>query len=42
MQIDFQGKEILIPAVDEFLKEVDRERKIIHIDAPDGLIDIYL
>ena len=42
MQIDFHGKEILIPAVDEFLKEIDREQKIIHIEAPDGLIDIYL
>ena len=42
MQIDFDGKEILIPAVDEFLKEVDREQKTIHIEAPDGLIDIYL
>ena len=42
MQIDMNGKEVLIPAVDEFLKEVDRKRKIIHIEAPEGLIDIYL
>lgn len=42
MQIDFNGKEILIPAVDEFLKELDREKKIIFIEAPEGLIDIYL
>ena len=35
-------KEILIPAVDEIIKEIDREKKIIHIEAPEGLIDIYL
>ncbi len=42
MQIDYNGKEILIPAVDEFLKEIDREKKMIYIEAPEGLIDIYL
>ncbi|MDL2230839.1 ribosome maturation factor RimM [Bacteroidales bacterium OttesenSCG-928-L19] len=42
MQIIFKEKEILIPAVDEFIKSVDREKKIIYIEAPEGLIDIYL
>lgn len=42
MQIDFNGKEILIPAVDEFFKEIDRQNKTIYIEAPEGLIDIYL
>lgn len=42
MQIDCNGKEILIPAIDEVFEIVDRENKIIYITAPDGLIDIYL
>ena len=42
MQIDFHGKEILIPAVDDFFETVDREKKVITISAPEGLIDIYL
>lgn len=42
MQIDYHGKEILIPAVDEIFDTVDRENKVITISAPDGLIDIYL
>jgi len=42
MQIDYQGTEILIPAVDDIFETVDRENKTIHISAPDGLIDIYL
>jgi len=42
MQIDFNGREILIPAVDEIFDIVDRDNKTITISAPDGLIDIYL
>lgn len=42
MQIDYSGTEILIPAVDEYIKEVDREKQIIYIEAPEGLIDIYI
>jgi len=42
MQIDYNGKEILIPVVDEIFKSIDRDKKNITISAPDGLIDIYL
>lgn len=41
MQIDHNGTEILIPAVDEFIKTIDRVKKVIYIEAPEGLIDIY-
>ena len=41
MQIEFNGTEILIPAVDEIFETVDRENKTIAIAAPEGLIDIY-
>ncbi len=36
------GREVLIPLVDEVIKTVDRENKTLYILAPDGLIDIYL
>lgn len=36
------GKEILIPLVDEFLIGVDREKKILNVQAPEGLVDFYL
>ena len=42
MHVDYNGKEILIPAVDEIFDTVDREHKTIMISAPEGLIDIYL
>lgn len=35
-------KIILIPARDEIIKNVDRAQKFIVIEAPDGLIDLYL
>ena len=42
MQIDHDGVEVLIPAIDEIFKKVDRENKTIYIQAPEGLIDVYL
>ncbi|MCL2167540.1 MAG: ribosome maturation factor RimM [Lentimicrobiaceae bacterium] len=42
MQIDYNGTEILIPAVDDIFETVDRDNKTITISAPEGLIEIYL
>lgn len=42
MQIDHDGVEVLIPAIDEIFRKVDRENKAIYIQAPEGLIDVYL
>jgi len=33
---------ILVPLLDDFIKKVDRVKKEMHIEAPDGLIDLYL
>lgn len=35
-------KEILIPAAEEIILKIDRKNKIIYINAPEGLIDMYL
>jgi 16S rRNA processing protein RimM len=35
-------KEILIPVVDEFIVKIDHKKKRIAIDAPEGLINLYL
>ena len=40
--IENQGKEILIPINDLFIKLVDRENKILGLDVPQGLIELYL
>jgi 16S rRNA processing protein RimM len=35
-------KEILIPLTDQMITKVDRKKKVLHIDTPEGLIDLYL
>lgn len=42
LQIDHNGKEILLPISDELISKVDRENKILYISAPEGLIELYL
>ena len=41
-EVDREGIEILIPMNDEFIKKVDRENKIILVETPEGLIDLYI
>ena len=41
-QIQKEGKEILIPVHDDFIRHVDRKHKRIHVSTPPGLIELYL
>ena len=41
-EIDHSGKQILVPIIDLFIKNVDRESKNILLDVPEGLIELYL
>jgi 16S rRNA processing protein RimM len=36
------NKEILLPLNGDFLESIDEEKREVHIDAPEGLIDFYL
>jgi len=40
--IDRQDTEILIPINDSFIKELNRDKKELIIDVPEGLIELYL
>lgn len=40
--IDYNGIEILIPMIDDFIHKVDRTNKRLVLDTPEGLIDLYL
>jgi 16S rRNA processing protein RimM len=42
MVVDHDGTDILIPANHQFIARVDRDNKTLHINAPEGLIDVYL
>jgi 16S rRNA processing protein RimM len=37
-----QGKEVLIPLHSETLQHVDNDLKQVHVQLPDGLLDVYL
>lgn len=41
-EIDKDGVEILIPMNDEFIESVNRKAKIIYLNTPEGLIELYL
>ncbi len=35
-----EGQEILIPVADDFIKKVDRTAKVIHMELPEGLLEV--
>lgn len=41
-EVDRDGVEILIPMNDEFIVKVDRDKKTVIVNTPEGLIDLYL
>lgn len=40
--VPHQFREILFPLNDDFIKEIDVEKAILHVSLPEGLIDLYL
>ena len=42
IQVIKDGKEILIPILDQVIQKVDRKAKKLYVKAPEGLIDMYL
>jgi len=41
-EIEKDDKQILVPINDAFIKEIDRTEKIMLLDVPEGLIELYL
>lgn len=41
-EVVYREKEILFPLVSQFIVKVDRTQKQLHVDLPEGLVDIYL
>ena len=42
IQVMKDGKEILIPILEQVIQKVDRKAKKLYVTAPEGLIDMYL
>jgi 16S rRNA processing protein RimM len=40
-RIDLAGKEALIPMHEQTLRRVDVKRREVHVELPDGLLDVY-
>jgi len=40
--VDHPRAEIMIPLSDEVITSVDEEKREMHLDCPNGLIEIYL
>ncbi|WP_276132088.1 ribosome maturation factor RimM [Polluticoccus soli] len=41
-KLTIEGKEVLVPLVEQMLVDVNMRNKYIRIDLPEGLIDVYL
>ncbi len=41
-EIEYQGKQILIPMNDNFIHKLDKDKKQLTVNTPEGLIDLYL
>ncbi|WP_010522189.1 ribosome maturation factor RimM [Aquimarina agarivorans] len=41
-EIDYNGKQILIPMNDSFIHKLDKDSQLLIVDTPEGLIDLYL
>ncbi len=41
-EIERDGKEILVPVNDDFIAKLDKPNKTLHLNVPEGLIEMYL
>ena len=41
-RIDYRGKEALIPPHEETIRKIDRKKKQVIVELPEGLLEIYL
>src|SRR6476646_3546975 len=41
-RIEIKGKEVLIPINESFLQKINHAKKQVHVELPEGLIEIYL
>ena len=40
-EVDFQGLEVLIPAIDDLIEVIDTDSEVIDMRIPDGLFELY-
>lgn len=40
-EIEHNNQKLLVPIIDQFLEKVDRENKTIHLNLPEGFMELY-
>lgn len=40
--VQYKGKEIMVPLIDATIVSIDGSRRMVYVNLPDGLLDIYL
>jgi 16S rRNA processing protein RimM len=40
-RIDLSGKEALVPIHEQTLRKVDPKKREVHVELPEGLLDVY-
>lgn len=40
--LKLEGKEVIVPIIKDWIKDVKREEKVIVMDLPEGLLDVFL
>lgn len=40
LQIEHNGRDVLLPAVEELIKEADHEARVLHVCVPEGLLEL--
>lgn len=38
--VDYKGKELMVPAVNEIIRQIDHRKRTIHFDLPEGLTEL--
>ena len=41
-EIDREGQQVLVPVIDDFISSIDRDKKEMVLQVPDGLIELYI
>lgn len=41
-RLEIKAKEVLVPLHEDSLQKVDHKKKLVHVELPEGLLDVYL
>jgi 16S rRNA processing protein RimM len=41
-RLEIEGKEVLIPLHEETIRSINHKKKEVHVELPDGLLEVYL